>query len=157
MLEGDDDASVRRAALWSLQELSHLRWNQDVEGWSTWLNGQQAWFAEQSTALFETARSPDPARAKEALRQLEQHPLFAHEVAPHVALALAHERPEIARAACTALGRLRSPLAIRPLVRMLATHSPEVQETAMRALHTLTGVDLPSSVDAWEEWLDAAS
>ena len=140
---------VRENALWSLKKISGLCFAANEKAWSAWLKVEQNWWRESAPALFsrlETAKRPEALAIVQevARRRYPRHPLAAE-----LSRALSHPDNEVRRLTCVALGEFRSRTAVPALLVCLDDADPDVRIEAGRALHAVTGEDLPPVRAAW--------
>ena len=152
----DRDARVRRGALRSLQEISGLSLPADSTRWQRWYKSEVQWFQDLSRGVTEVACGPDSAEAVRALQDLSGHRLFGETLTKELVQAMRCTEPEVVRAACAALYRLRAPSAIGLLIEALEHDEEIVRSTALAALNELTGEDHPANAAVWREWLESA-
>ncbi len=133
-LLADVDPRVRAVALQSLGEVAGVTLPADATSWRDWRNVERRWRAEE---LPEIKRRLESADVQEALRwvaTLSLKRVHAAEVAAVVGPFLEHERAELRRAACEALGRLATPACTEWLRRALVDRDAAVRAIAQRSL-----------------------
>ena len=94
----DEDRSVRRSALWALQELSGNAWSGDAKRWSDWWASEENWLNESFDSTLDGLRSDDPARKLAALDALSLHPVYAPRIVRELSV-LQFEDPTLAKRA----------------------------------------------------------
>jgi len=149
-LLGDEDLVVRRKALESLQELSHVRRDWDAEKWTRWYAAEKTWLVDADTIADNLA--DNSRRASEAIRELSAHPLFGTTGAELLAEGLEPQDEHVRVLTCEGLTRLGHPAAIPLLIEALDDMDETAHVAAHGALAELTGLDHGPERDPWIDW-----
>ena len=128
------NAGSRSAAVVALRFMSGLRFGDDPELWSSWLERETTWWSEEWDEQLTHLRSADPVEIVSALSEVAHHALYRSEIAPEVVFLLEHDDPIIRRLACYCLAELRAYTAAEPLAKALDDFDPSVAHAACGAL-----------------------
>jgi HEAT repeat protein len=148
-LLGHENRGVRRNAHWSLRKITGVSFAEDPRAWGAWLLSEERWWDERAPELLLGLGDPDLAHALAAVQELARRRAPRHPLAREMVRALAHEEREVRRLACVALGQFRSRTAVPDLLAALEDPEADVRMAALRALRSITGLDLPGERAAW--------
>ena len=146
---GDSERRVSKAALWALREMSSRNFPADPGLWQGWYEQERAWFEGPCVDLEDDLQSEDLASVINAVGLLCHRPLFKNHMAVTLSSLLWNADPELVQVVCAALEQIKSPRAVPLLVERLAFEEDEATEAVRRALHALTGLDLPPEHETW--------
>ncbi len=152
MLEDENDR-VSGNALWSLRNISGLRFPADPIRWSRWFETESVWLENESFQVIERLGSENSAEVLAAIGSLSKRRVFRDEIAGELSWVLQHENPEMRRLGCVGLRSLGSKGAVEPLVDALPDVDEEVGKAAWEALKSITHQGLPFDHRAWSAWL----
>jgi len=152
LLEG---SSAQSEANWALCRISGLRLGPSQERWRQWYDDEIAFFRDSYEDCLGDLHGPDRGRAVYAIRELSRHRLHRHRVANELVLALDDAEPSQRRLLCNALEAMGSRPSAPALVRFLDDPDPVLVAAALRALRTLTELNLPADSGAWALALNA--
>lgn len=153
-LLGAEDAGLARTAYAALQRVTGLRLRGEPGPWRAWLANEEGWLDLHLSSALTGLEASDAATVREALRELERHPLDRHVLSEEAARVLERDEPELRIAACETLKRLGSRAALPALIDALEDE-PDVAEAARTALVLLTGEELGAEREPWEAALEA--
>jgi HEAT repeat protein len=148
----DQERLVSAAAHWSLRNMARMDLGATPEAWLSWHEQQNTWWEQDSPGLLEALRSSDASRVIAALNEWMRHPFFKHEAARAIGPLAVDRNLALASAAISALERIGSTQACDSLVQALQFDDAR-RAQACKALHTLTGLDLPAEYVRWSEAL----
>lgn len=146
-----DGSALAAEAHWALQRTTGLKLSPDPDRWGLWYEQERRFFGVPYRRCLTDLHGDHAARAVVAIRELSRHRLHRHEVAAELATALREAPPQLRRLLCHALEALGSRHAVPALVERLRDEDPEVSAAALRALRSLTEIDLPADPEAWRE------
>ena len=146
----DEDRRIADAALWSLREMTGLRYDKEPSEWTGWLGEQRAWLTTEAPELAQRVLEPDPGIALAATRGLASQRLYREESAAYLGPASRHPDQNTAMAICSALGRLATPAALEPLTEALDDPRAGVRRAAHRSLQEITGETLAEDMRVWQ-------
>jgi len=147
-----DEARIRQGALWTLQQLSGLRWGDDIERWIDFYDAELEWLNSNGRRLMNAIEDGGPD-ALEALRLVAEHRLWRHELTRAVASLARSEEQHVCSASIATLARLDSYTAIEPLIETLDNPNEPIRLAAHSTLRLMTRQTLGPQADAWREWL----
>lgn len=150
-LEGAD-ATLARAAQWSLREITGATRPRTARDWQHWLGVERAWWNGRGQACLAALDAEAPEGISSALRELLAHPLGRDRVAEKLCDALGSLEPAGKVLVCDALARLDARRAVPNLVELLFESDESVRTAAWKALRALTGADLPAEPRLWEDY-----
>ncbi len=148
-LLADPDPAVGRAAHRALESLSGTHLQPTQELWTAWLEAEDTWSAQHLDETLTAAREGERFARLRALTTLGRHPYLAEAIVPQVGAALNAEDAAVRRAACVALGALRSPTALRALLERTEDADATVVAAASAALERISGLDAPKRAADW--------
>lgn len=146
----DENRRISDAALWSLRQLSGLRYDKTPSEWRGWFREQNKWLAREARVLGRQVLETTPGVALAASRRLASQRLYREECAMYLGPASRHPDQDTAIAICSALGRLATPAALEPLTEALDDPRAGVRRAAHRSLQEITGEALAEDVRAWQ-------
>ncbi len=149
---GSAESGELRVLQTSLEEIAGISPRWSVESWRAWMRAQESWSRDSMDGTLDELGAEDPARVIAALRELSERRLYHREIAPRIALLLGNASSATAAAACAALGRLAADGALPALIGALDDEREVVRLAVYRALRSISGLELPSEVEAWQEW-----
>ncbi len=148
-LLGNESAGVRANAVWSLQQISGLRFREESVRWTRWLADETSWWRNAADAELRALHGADTARTRVAILEIGRHRLHRDRLAAALVSALDHEDPTVVQLACAQLQSLRSRVGLPALVSLLEHAQQSVRWSAWTSLRTLTGKNLPEDAGAW--------
>ena len=149
-----EESSIRGAAHWALERITGLSLTADAERWRNWYEDQEKWYRTRLPELVKALADPDTGAVFRALQELAGRRYERHALSRHVETVLEHDSAQLRALACMTLGRLGSGNSTLSLVERLEDPDSEVARAASNALERITGLELPPSVEAWNEALD---
>lgn len=140
----DEDAGVRRAAAWSLHELT-LASARAPAAWRAWGEEQEEWWRASGAAYLAVLGEGDSAACAPALRELAHRPFFHERAAEALSLLLEVEDDTLVLLTLQTVQRMRARLSVPHLVPLLDHRGEGVSAAALSALRDLTGLALDPS------------
>jgi hypothetical protein len=144
----DADPLVAAAARRALHGLAGVDFGADAEGWSAWLEGEEAWWESASPAVLADLDADDAGRVLAGITALLAHPAFARSFGAELESLVGCDDSPVAEAALAALVRLPSTVAAPGFVAALE-RADETGAVALAELRRRTGLALPADPDAW--------
>lgn len=146
----DEDAGVREASYWALQEITGKRMKAEPDRWRAWYAAEERWWRDDFADLRAALSSDDVAEVGVAIRAIGGRKLRRHELAQELLPLLEDRRAGVVKMTVAGLGALGSAVAVEPLVELLDAPDPELRDLAWRVLRSITGRDdLPAERAAW--------
>jgi HEAT repeat protein len=153
-LLGDENRRVSASAMWALQAMSGLSWEDaDSERWLGYYREQRERWQAARLELKARLDSGDSAEIAAALRELSRMKLFRHEAAQLVLPALSSSESGLVRMACQTLAALDSPQVLDELLGLLRSPDSGIRAEAAATLTALTGRSLPADYAIWRQHL----
>ena len=149
------DERLSANAHWALMRISGRRFRPESRRWAAWHAAEREWWSTRGQELLETLRSGAAGEVSTALNELATHKLYRHSIAQALRPLLGDRRNDIVLLSCSALYSLRSAAALPELLAALSHPDTRIRESALRALQSTTGLDLPLDPDGWSQALDA--
>lgn len=151
LLDGDLPG-VRENALWSLREITGVRFGLDAPRWRRWLEREDLWWTERAPDLFARIENGTAAEAVDALRDVARRRLERAEIARRSVVALQRSERPVLVEACLTLAALKSTVAVAPLIEVLEHGDAAVRSAAWEALKAISGEDRPPDAASWREY-----
>ncbi len=151
-LLGSEDAAESEQALKALESITGQRLSPIEVEWTEWHAEANTWWATEAQNLIHQVRTGMPFEVNQALVDLSRHRYFRHRLALPMAVALTNEEDSIVGVACATLGHLASPLAVKPLLKLMARkNTARIQQAALQALLNITGQNHGLDPEAWRQ------
>ncbi|MCP5023549.1 MAG: hypothetical protein GY930_17495 [bacterium] len=151
-LLGSEDAAESEQALKALESITGQRLSPIEREWTEWYAKATTWWETEAQDLMLLVRTGTPAEVNQALVDLSRLRYFRHRLALPMAIALTNEEESIVGVACATLGHVASPLAVKPLLKLLAGSNTErIQQAALQALLNITGQNHGLDPEAWRQ------
>ena len=131
-----------------------IRASTEQARWRAALARETNWWSEHERELRAHLRSGSETRIAAAVTEVQLHPLFRHELASEIALALSDCGGALTIELCRTLALLGSAEPVPPLAELLHDPDPRVRRAACESLRALTGVDLPPEPRIWERYVN---
>jgi HEAT repeat protein len=149
----DEQAGLRKSALWALKEITGIDLGEDPARWRAWYREELVWWEQDYPGVVEVLRHGSPEEIGPAVATLTLKRLFRNSIADDLKQLLSHEAPELRVRACVALRELGSHVPVVDLTAALNDPDEKVRAAALDALRAITGLDLPADHDRWVEAL----
>lgn len=147
----DDDAGVREASYWALQEITGKRMKAEPVRWRAWYAAEERWWRDEFRELHQDLASEDVAVVGVAIREMGSRKLRRHELAAELVPLLEDDRAGVVKMTVAGLGALGSAVAVEPLLPLLDSDDEALRELTLRVLRSITGRDdLPAERAAWK-------
>lgn len=149
----DEQAGLRKSALWALKEITGIDLGEDPPRWRAWYREELDWWEQDYPGVVDVLRHGSPEEIGPAVATLTLKRLFRNRIADDLKQLLSHEAPELRVRACVALRELGSHVPVVDLTAALNDPDEKVRAAALDALRAITGLDLPADHDRWVEAL----
>ncbi len=151
LLESEDTVESEQS-LKALESITGQRLSPIVLEWTKWYQEANAWWATEAQDLILLVRTGTPVEVNQALVDLSRQRFFRHRLAAPMAVALTNEEDSIVGVACATLGHMASPLAVEPLLKLLAqSKTTRIQQAVLQALLQITGQNHGLDPEAWRQ------
>jgi len=155
LLLDDEQAAVRSAAEWSLQNLSGLSREMSSTEWLDWFDTEIEWWTENEERLCADLRSGDAKLVMAAIRDLTRTSLFRDLAAQALADSLDDSNPALLITVCCALEKLDSRGVVPTLIELLHSRDANVRKVVNRTLVKLTGIERGPNYEDWESYIQS--
>ncbi len=153
----NDNSSVARSAHWALQNITGLKFPLSHNRWISWWNREDEKYENRMDPLIDRLYEGTVQQRIYAIRELSGIALGRGDVVGAVLGFTNDEDAQIRKEACTALGTMKSTEAVPYLIDSLDDSDEGVRAVAHKALHKITGENLPLERVAWKDWESATS
>ena len=141
-LLGDDKSSVREAAHDSLCRLTSLKISGDPHRWRRWLDRQERWWEERGQAVLARIPRAGLGELVDLAAEVADKRLHRDEVARALIPLTRRDDPRYVELAISALGALRSPIAVSAIHAHTGSDHPLVAKRAAAALSSLNSAGI---------------
>ncbi len=139
----EGEYGLRAEALWSLQEISGLKLDEDPIPWTDWHDSETRWWSKRSRNAFAALTQGTKADKMAVLTDVSRLCAWREKLAAEIVIALDDADEEVATRTACELERLKSKVAIPALLDALAGDRPGVAAAAHRALEAIAARELP--------------